>query len=124
MRATASAWARRGRGWIAGRVVALLEPRASHALAEEAGQLRAATDQLDDRLLAARARLDPGPFRGEMTVHAAHARHPRVQAIFAARGLPHCPSCAVGADETITEAAMGEGLDLQELLATLRALES
>lgn len=81
-------------------------------------------DTLEDRLRAAADRLHPGPFRAEMTVHAAHARHPGVRPIFAARGLPHCPSCAVGADETLAEAASGEGLDLQELLAALAALES
>ncbi len=124
MRARASEWAREGRAWISRRVVVLIEPLAARALRDETAALVGAGDRLDDRLLAARARLDPGPFRGDMTVHAAHSRHPRVQSIFAARGLPHCPSCAVGADETIAEAALGEGLDLQELLATLRALES
>jgi len=124
MSASASRWAGRGREWVASRVVTLLMPRDSRALGDETARLRAAVDELDDRLVAARARLDPGPFRGEMTVHAAHARDARVQAIFTARGLPHCPSCAVGADETIAEAAMVEGLDLEELLATLRALES
>ena len=83
-----------------------------------------AADRLDHTLAGAQGRIAPGPFRAEMTVHAAHARHPRTREVFATRGLPHCPSCAVGADETLAEAASGEGMDLQELLAALRALES
>lgn len=67
-------------------------------------------------------RLDRTPFSASMTVHVAHARHPGVGAIFARHGLPRCPDCAVGADETLAEAALGEGLPLEVLLAELRPL--
>ncbi len=88
------------------------------------GEALPAVDGLDDALVAAAARLDPGPFRGDMTVHAAHARHPRVRALFAARGLPGCPDCAVGVDETLAQAALAEGFALSALLDELRELES
>lgn len=65
---------------------------------------------------------DTGPFRPTMTVHAAHARHPGVRAAFTARGLPACPDCAVGGDETLAEAAFGELFDVDVLLAELNAL--
>ena len=89
----------------------------------------AAHDEARRRLpgLAAGARTalylaDTGPFRPTMTVHAAHARHPKVRAAFAARGLPACPDCAVGGDETLAEAAFGELFDLEALLAELNDL--
>ncbi len=62
------------------------------------------------------------PFAGHMTVHAAWARHPGVAGIFAGHHLPACPDCAVGADETLAEAAYGYGLDLGALLGQLNAL--
>lgn len=68
------------------------------------------------------ARLDRSPFVAGLTVHAAHARHPGVGAIFARHGLPRCPDCAVGADETLAEAAFGEGLELTGLLTELNEL--
>ncbi len=96
----------------------------SQELRSEVTALALAAEKLHDELASSAVRLNPGPFREDMTVHAAHARHPATRRVFAARGLPHCPSCAVGADETLAEAASAEGLDLQELLAALRALES
>ncbi len=63
------------------------------------------------------------PLDGQLTVHAAHARHPGVRALFARRGLPHCPACAVGADESLSEAAFGEDFDLNGLIAEIHALE-
>jgi hypothetical protein len=54
-----------------------------------------------------------------MTVHAAHDRDPRAAVLFGERGLPRCLDCAVGADETLAEAATGEGFDLEVLLGLL-----
>lgn len=112
--------------WLQARVRAQLAPRAA-ALAIARDELRGLlprVDALDDAVDRARAEVDPGPFRPDMTVHAAHARHPGVRGLFAARGLPGCPACAVGADETLAEACTAEGLSLPELLDALRALES
>ena len=114
----------RGREWLAQQVRARLRSRRD-ALEGARSQLSAL--QRDAQVLAAGldaaiVRLDRAPFRGEMTVHAAHARHPGVQAVFARHGLPRCPDCAVGADETLVEAAYGEGLDLGTLLRELDAL--
>lgn len=81
--------------------------------------MRAAVGATEGRLKAALARFDPTPFRVGMTVHAAHARHPAVAAAFARRALPNCPACAVGADETLAEAAFAEGFDAAELVAEL-----
>lgn len=61
-------------------------------------------------------------FTHEMTVHEAWRRHPGVAAIFSAHHLPACTDCAVGADETLAEAAFGYNLDLADLLAKLNAL--
>jgi hypothetical protein len=61
-----------------------------------------------------------GPIDADTTVHAALARSPRTAAALARRGLPACADCAVGADETLAEAAFGEGFDLDGLLAELR----
>lgn len=83
---------------------------------------RALLPRLEQQLAAARLRLDRSPVTGTTTVHAAHARHPGVGALFAARGLPACPDCAVGADETLAEAAFGEGFDLAGLIKEIRAL--
>lgn len=87
-----------------------------------ADDLRAALARTERTTATTLARLDRSPFTGAMTVHAAHARDPRVQAIFAAHGLPRCTDCAVGADETLAEAAFGEGMSLAGLLAELDAL--
>ena len=71
-----------------------------------------------DRWLARRA----GPFTGDMTVHEAWARHPRAKEVFARHHLPACPACAVGADETLAEAAFGYRLSLEDLLGELNAV--
>lgn len=63
-----------------------------------------------------------GPFTGDMTVHEAWARHPRAKEVFARHHLPACPSCAVGADETLAEAAFGYRLSLEDLLGELNAV--
>jgi hypothetical protein len=114
------------RTWLTSRVNAELAPRRGlvEPVRAEQHALLSPVDRLDDALAAARNRLDPGPFRAGMTVHAAHARHPGVRAAFAARGLPACPDCPVGADETLAEAAAAEGFPLPELLAELAGLEA
>jgi hypothetical protein len=110
------------RTFLADRVRAALAPRRVDDVAALLARARADADALAARLEREIARADTRPFRPEMTVHAAHARHPGVQAIFARRGLPRCLDCAVGADETLAEAAHGEDLDLRVLLAELDAL--
>lgn len=118
--------AARFRGWLADRVGAELAPRLQllEPLREELALALPPLDELDDALVRARSRLDPGPFRPEMTVHAAHARHPAVAAIFRARGLPGCPDCPVGADESLAEAAAAEGFALGELIHELEGLST
>ena len=61
-------------------------------------------------------------FHAKMHVHEAWAKHPGVREIFAAHHLPHCDSCAVGADERLEEVAFGYALNLDELLSALNAL--
>jgi hypothetical protein len=111
---------------LAAQVRVVLAPRqALHGAARaDADALRPAVHALAARADALYARLDRTPFSGALTVHAAHARHPGVQAVFARHGLPRCPDCAVGADETLAEAAFGEGLPLDTLLAELNALSA
>jgi hypothetical protein len=111
----------RVRRWARARVRLLLRPRR-----EEMDLTRAAWAGLRAQLLAterlvdaARVAHDRTPFHAAMTVHAAHLRHPAVAAAFARRGLPGCPACAVGADETLLEAAYAEGFDVTELVAEL-----
>lgn len=101
-----------------------LAGRRADLAAAEASLAVTAASVLDVERRAAllAARLDRSPLSADTTVHAAHARHPGVAALFAARGLPACPACAVGADETLAEAAQGEGFDLDELLDAMRRL--
>ena len=113
------------REWLGDEVRAVLSPREALTapVREALTTALPALDALEDALVVAANRFDPGPFRPEMTVHAAHFRHPGVRAIFAARGLPGCPDCPVGADESLAEAAHAEGLVIEELLGALRGLE-
>ena len=106
------------------KVRALLLPRFDtvREARAEAASLTEAIQRVEHAATQLQARLDRGPFHGGMTVHAAHARHPGVAAVFAKRGLPGCPDCAVGADESLTEAARGEGLPLDAILAELNSL--
>lgn len=85
--------------------------------------LRAPLRAVERGALAALPRFDRRPLGPDLTVHAAHARDPRVQAVFARHGLPDCPSCPVGADETLAEAAFSEGFDVHALLEELRGIE-
>lgn len=93
--------------------------RESRAEAEAA---RDALERLERSVPKVAARLWTGPFRAETTVHAAWQRHPGVAAVFARRGLPRCLDCAVGEDETLAEAATGEGFGVEGLLAELNGL--
>lgn len=118
--------AARVRAWLLARVRSELAPRADLVppLRQELDAALPELDRLDDQLARAKNRFDPGPFRPEMTVHAAHARHPGVAAVFARHGLPACLDCPVGVDETLAEAAHAEGFGLRELLAELHGLEA
>jgi hypothetical protein len=114
----------RARAWLGSRVTAALQPRRD-ALTEADEILRAArpaAGRLGARIDRDLLRFDLSPFSPRMTVHAAHARHPGVREAFARRGLPRCEDCAVGADETLAEAAFGEGFDVEALVAELEAL--
>ncbi len=89
----------------------------------EIESVRAPLRALERGALAALPRFDRRPLGPDLTVHAAHARDPRVRAVFARHGLPDCPSCPVGADETLAEAAFSEGFDVHALLEELREIE-
>lgn len=118
--------AERFRGWLLARVRSELAPRLEvlEPVREELQRGLPAIDRLEDALAQAVGRLDPGPFRPAMTVHAAHARHPGVAAVFRARGLPGCPDCPVGADESLAEAAAAEGFALADLIHELEGLST
>ena len=115
---------REARTFVEGRIRSALAGRANalRDIRQELAEGRSEALDLDRRVAAAAIRLDRTPITAETTVHAAHARHPDVQALFARRGLPACPHCAVGADESIAEAAFGEGFDLAALLEEMNAL--
>ena len=74
---------------------------------------------LTNSMAALRART---PFRADTTMHQAWSRHPGVREIFAGYHLMACDHCAVGADETLAEAATGYHIPLTALLSTLNAL--
>jgi hypothetical protein len=114
----------RVRAFLAVRTRAHLTPRAEALVAAraDADAVRSALLLAERSSAAAVARLDRAPITAATTVHAAHARHPGVTGVFARHGLPRCLDCAVGADETLAEAAAGEGLPLENLLAALNAL--
>lgn len=102
----------------------LAERRQAVVLARaELEGLRAPLRALERGALAAAPWFDRAPLGPGLTVHAAHARDPRVRAVFARHGLPDCPSCPVGADETLAEAAFSEGFDVHALLDDLGAIE-
>lgn len=76
-------------------------------------------ERLEGASADALARYDLSPVDADTTVHVALRKHPRAQEALARRGLPRCADCAVGGDETLLEAAFGEGFDLEGLLAEL-----
>jgi hybrid cluster-associated redox disulfide protein len=106
----------------------VLDPvrRAADALRSERSALDDAQRSVNARVLRLEADLAArtAPLTGSTTVHQAWRRHPGVQAVFARRHLPACDGCAVGIDETLAEAALGHGFDLDQLLAELRAVLS
>ena len=112
---------RRGTHTLVG--ASLAERRTSFAdAARDVHDVRARMGLVEARVASSLARFDRSPFHPAMTVHSAHARHPAVGAFFAARGLPACPDCAVGADETLAEAAFAEDFDLDGLLHEMNRL--
>lgn len=86
------------------------------ALAVEVGRLSAEVARLQAELERVR------PFTAQTTVHEAWARHPGVAQVFAAFHLRACPDCAVGARESLREAAAGYGLSLPDVLDRLNRL--
>ena len=109
----------RVRAFLVGEVRRHLDARRMDAAAEDLGATRAGLSPCEARVRGLRARYDLAPIGPDTTVHAALARDPRVEAALAARGLPRCRDCAVGAEETLAEAAFGEGFDLEGLLRAL-----
>ena len=93
---------------------------AGHDLRATAASLRLRTRAAKRARADARARLLP--FTPDTTVHQAWARHPAVATIFGRYNLNDCPSCSVGADETLKEAAFGYEMNVVHLLAELNAL--
>ncbi len=62
------------------------------------------------------------PFHAQMTVHEAWKKHPGVRDVFTDYHLPDCPSCPVGADERLEEAAFGYSISIEDLLSKLNNL--
>ena len=112
------------RAWLRLQVRGRLEGRRRDwaELQREQQALREHLGRVETMIDTEYQRLDRSPLQPDTTVHAAHRRHPSVQAVFARYGLPHCPDCAVGADESLEEAAFGEGFSLTGLLGELNAL--
>ena len=116
--------------WLRARIAEVaeraLEPLKAQrqALWPRAGKQAQKLDQLESRLGALEEDLSAltAPFTPSMTVHQAWARHPGVKAIFARHHLPDCPSCPVGQDERLEEAAFGYGIPLAPWLTELNAL--
>jgi hypothetical protein len=99
------------------------EVTATAAVAEATRGLAAATARLGDALTALEIAAEASrPFTADTTVHRAWARHPGVKAIFTRYHLPACDACAVGADETLGEAALGYQIPLNDLLDQLNTL--
>ena len=103
------------------RVRSALEPRRVQvaASAQELAAVASRLPPLRARIAELRARGHAGALTPDMTVHALLHAHPGAARALAAQGLPDCGSCAVGADETLAEAARLEGFDLDGLLSTL-----
>ncbi len=110
---------RRARVFLEGEVRHRLAVRATDAIKADLAATHAGAAACDARVRALLLRHDPRPIDGTTTVHAAIARDPRVERALAARGLPRCRDCAVGAEETLAEAAFGEDFDLDGLLSEL-----
>lgn len=114
--------------WLLGHVRASVHRSLAPRRAEQA-QLQSELLLLRSQLSAQRKfiekelqRLDRSPVDASTTVHAAHHRHPKVQEIFASYGLPACLDCAVGAEESLQEAAFGEDLPAGVLIGRINAL--
>jgi hybrid cluster-associated redox disulfide protein len=107
---------------LADRVASRLASRrkAGNDLRAAAASLRLRTRAAQRARAEAHARLLP--FTADTTVHQAWARHPGVAEIFGRYNLNDCPSCSVGADESLKEAAFGYEMDVVHLMAELNAL--
>jgi hypothetical protein len=122
----ARGWARAGAGvtrrarvFLEGEVRHRLAGRATETIEADMAATRAGLAGCEARVRELLQRHDPRPIDGTTTVHVAIARDPRVERALVARGLPRCRDCAVGAEETLAEAAFGEGFDLDGLLSEL-----
>lgn len=113
-----------GRAWIAAYARQILSERQAlwAPVPGEVEALQTRIKQAHRRISQDIARLDRQPFTSATPIHVAWRRHPGVGAVFRRYGLPRCLDCAVGADETIAEAALSEGFSANQLLAELNAL--
>jgi hypothetical protein len=104
------------------RVEAALAPARADDLRDGTEVVRAGVRGVRIRLDQLAARAHVGPPHPGMTMHAVLAAWPGARAVLALRGLPACDACAVGADETLAEAAALEGFDLAGVLSDIRSL--
>lgn len=113
-----------GRAWIEAQVRGILVERQQlwSGVPGEVESLQAQIKQAHHRISHDIERLDRQPFSLSTPIHVAWRRHPGVAGVFHRYGLPRCLDCAVGADETLAEAALSEGFSADQLLAELNAL--
>ena len=104
------------------RVEACLAPARPDDVRAGADAVRAGVGGVRVRLDHLAARAHVGPPHAGMTLHAVLTTWPAARAVLARRGLPACDACAVGADETLAEAAALEGFDLEGVLSDIRSL--
>jgi hypothetical protein len=113
-----------GRAWIEAHARSILSERQAlwAPLPGEVEALQTQIKQAHIRISQDIERLDRQPFTLATPIHVAWRRHPGVGAVFRRYGLPRCLDCAVGADETVAEAALSEGFSASQLLEELNAL--
>jgi len=111
----------------------VLGRRSTRRETELEGQLRLAwerMDQLEDRLeelggmihRLTRADDDPNGPHAEWTIARIYRTYPGAQEVLARHHLGGCGSCAVAEEETLRQGAALHQVDLEDLLADLRAL--
>ena len=63
-------------------------------------------------------------FTSHMTIDEAWNKHPEAPEVFRQFHLPSCSGCSVRFDERVSEATEAYGIDLEEFLCALNALQS
>ncbi|MEN9785977.1 MAG: hypothetical protein RLZZ299_1241 [Pseudomonadota bacterium] len=110
------------RAVLRARIAACLAPARPDDLRADSEAVRARLRDARLRLDRLAARAHVGPPHPDMTMHALLTAWPEARAVLARRGLPACDACAVGAEETLAEAAALEGFDLPGVLTDIRSL--